>query len=187
MSSRATQEPLCNVDAADCSPCPTTRDTQTTPVEKSQNVMVRGEDRIPPPTPVWECGGEERRTAAAKNIKNCLYKKGGRCIHRDGVKRVNVHRMVTTAGPGGVKTTKLVKKWTWRCDLTRKGGYKLKQLSISSFLLTTRMTAGMGDSGQGEGSSSFDAVTVGQRSNDVQNLPGTEVTAERLGEPGNRK
>ena len=45
----------------------------------------------------------------------------------------------------------------------------------------------MGDSGQGEGSSSFDDVTVGQRSNDVQNLPGTEVTAERLEEPGNRK
>ena len=69
-----------------------------------------------------ESQGDGRRTgAAATDVRKCLNKKGGRCnIHGEGAKSLYVPRMVTTAGPRGVKTTKLVKKLTWRCDLTRE-------------------------------------------------------------------
>ena len=70
--------------------------------------------------------------------------------------------------------------------LTKEGGKKLMQTSLSDFMKTTKKTAGAEDTGQTGGEVSISDVSAGQASKDARDKPGTDVTAERFGEDEDR-
>ena len=77
----------------------------------------------------------------------CPYEGGERClIHGEWARKVFKPRTVVIEGVDGARTTKVTRKYYWRCDVD-KGGNKLKQTSISMFLKSKRpeMTAGGDD------------------------------------------
>ena len=82
---------------------------------------MKEDDITPPPVLADGEGGAVGLVDGARGAtetKKCSNTKKGRCKwHGEGARSVYVPRMVTTLGAGGVRTTKLVKKWTWRCDL----------------------------------------------------------------------
>ena len=89
--------------------------------------------------------------------------------------------MVTTTGPGGVKTKEVVRKYGWRCDLCVGGSVKLRRTSISAFLKTSAgMTAGGTDAIKSGQVISDDSV--GQFSNNDQTVPHTHLPGDRFGD-----
>ena len=100
-------------------------------------------------------------------VRRCSYNKVGRCkIHGDGARKVPVMVNVPVEGEGGMKTTKGQKKYIWRCDISR-GGKKMKQTSLSSFLTARHpeMTAGV-ENHISKSGNSLNTNSVGQKSDE---------------------
>ena len=128
--------------------------------------------------------GEEEPTQeevipANAEVKKCIFTKGGRCKHNgEGARKVPVMSKVPVVGADGVKTTKSVKKYVWKCDINRQGR-KMTQTSLSSFLRvrSPEMTAGVGNTTSltiSQSGNSFDD-SVGQQQHSVERETQGEV------------
>ena len=100
-------------------------------------------------------------------------------INGEGARKDFKPRSVVTEGVDGARTTKVTRKYYWRCDVN-KGGNKLKQTSISLFLKAKRPTAGGDDTilQQGDSISMNSAGQVADR----RCIPDNGAGMERFGE-----
>ena len=128
--------------------------------------------------------GEEEQTQeavipAATEVRKCIFTKGGRCkYHGEGARKVPVMSKVPVVGADGVKTTKSVKKYVWKCDINRQGR-KMTQTSLSTFLRvrSPEMTAGVGNNISLTISQSGNSLddSVGQQQHNVERKTKGEV------------
>ena len=120
-------------------------------------------------------GMKEEPEGRRKNTDlRCTYTKKGRCkIHGDGARKIPIMVKESVVGEGGIKTTKSIKKYVWRCDINKRGN-KMIQSSISSFLSkkNPENTGGVaGTSDQQRDLVSCSKNTVGQRADTSSSLP----------------